>query len=59
MSSMHPKMPRPTRFVSHMREGAAKPAGGDAEATVHLTTPGADEEDKGDQSSEDSATAWS
>jgi hypothetical protein len=42
----HPKLPRPTRMVSHLLDGAAKPVGGDAQATVRLTAPGADEADQ-------------
>jgi hypothetical protein len=42
----HPKMPKQTRFVSHLLDGAAKPVGGDAQATLSLITPGADPADQ-------------
>jgi hypothetical protein len=32
----HPKSSRPTRFVAQLLDGAAKPVGGSAEATVQL-----------------------
>jgi hypothetical protein len=41
----HPKLPKQTRFVSHLLDGAAKPVGGDAQATVRLVVPGADDDD--------------
>lgn len=36
----HPKLPLPIRMVSQVVDGAAKPVGGDAEATIQLNTPG-------------------
>jgi hypothetical protein len=32
----HPSASRPTRFVGQLLEGAAKPVGGSAEATIQL-----------------------
>src|SRR5256884_2156621 len=34
----HPGASRPTRFVGQLLDGAAKPVGGSAEATIQLTT---------------------
>jgi hypothetical protein len=34
----HPRASRPTRFVGQLLDGAAKPVGGSAEATIQLTT---------------------
>jgi len=35
----HPKLPLPVRMASQVLDGAAKPVGGDAEATLQLNTP--------------------
>lgn len=35
----HPKLPLPVRMASQVLDGAAKPVGGDAEATIQLNTP--------------------
>jgi len=35
----HPKLPLPVRVTSQLLDGAAKPVGGDAEATIQLNTP--------------------
>jgi hypothetical protein len=34
----HPALPLPVRLASHLLDGAAKPVGGDAEATIQLNT---------------------
>jgi hypothetical protein len=34
----HPKASKPVRFVGQLLEGAAKPVGGSAEATIQLTS---------------------
>ena len=34
----HPRASRPTRFIGQLLDGAAKPVGGSAEATIQLTT---------------------
>lgn len=34
-----PKAPRPVRIISQVFDGAAKPVGGDSEATIQLNTP--------------------
>ncbi len=36
-----PQVPRPARFVAQLLDGAAKPLGGDSDATIRLTTPDA------------------